>query len=340
MEPAPFPKSDLELKSNDFILRYNSKELFLSINFTESKIILNAQEKYSLYYYQNELTFQDFMNLHKYFRFFDNLTEIYNDLIKNDIKIKEIDDNKKILILAFNVNINKDNYELKINLNKKELDKVKDIDIIISNYIKMKNELDEIKKKTGLNSNFNNNNIFSDSIWLKNNINLINLINKGINIRLNKNIKSSKLLYRESYDGNDNKIFHQKCDGIPNTLIIGESSNGRIFGGFTTQKWDCTDREKNDENAFIFQLNDMKIYYSNGRGGIYCGKYYGPTFGNTHYFHFCFQDGDNNREDKFKSNAKFISYQYDDNEMNKDYPLGGNNIFKLKDYEVFELLLN
>ena len=28
-------------------------------------------------------------------------------------------------------------------------------------------------------------------------------------------------------DGDDNKIFHFKCDGYDNTLIIGESSNGR-----------------------------------------------------------------------------------------------------------------
>ena len=85
--------------------------------------------------------------MHKYFRFFDNLSEIYDDLIKSDLTIKEIDDNNRILVLRFNVTINKANYEINIKLNKKELHKVKDIDIIISNYKKMKNELDELNDK-------------------------------------------------------------------------------------------------------------------------------------------------------------------------------------------------
>ena len=87
--------------------------------------------------------------MHKYFRFFDNLSEIYEDLIKNSINIKEI--NEKELIILFNVNINKNNYDINIILNKKELDKIKDIDIIISNYIQLKKELDELKLKYGLN---------------------------------------------------------------------------------------------------------------------------------------------------------------------------------------------
>ena len=81
--------------------------------------------------------------MHKYYRFFDNLGEIYNDIIKSEIKIKSEDMNKGNLTLYLTVNINKDIYEINISLNKKELDKYKDIDIIMENYIEMKKELDK-----------------------------------------------------------------------------------------------------------------------------------------------------------------------------------------------------
>ena len=51
------------------------------------------------------------------------------------------------MTLFLNVNINKNNHEINIILNKRELDKYKDIDIIMSNYLEMKKELDELKKK-------------------------------------------------------------------------------------------------------------------------------------------------------------------------------------------------
>ena len=109
---------------------------------------MNIQEKYDLFSYQATIAYQDFLNLHKYFRFFDNLNEIYNDLIKGKIIIKEIDEsNKKNITLIYKVNINNNNYDINFVLNKKELDKIKDIDIIISNYYLMKKELDELKKR-------------------------------------------------------------------------------------------------------------------------------------------------------------------------------------------------
>ena len=279
--------------------------------------------------------------MHKYFRFFDNLSEIYEDLIKNSINIKEI--NEKELIILFNVNINKNNYDINIILNKKELDKIKDIDIIISNYIQMKKELDELKLKYGVNEKINKNkNIFNDSIWLKNNENAINLIKEGIKHQLNKNIQNTGLLYRCTRDGDDRNIFHQKCDGIYNTLVIGETKNGNIFGGFTTQTWDIINENvKKDDYAFLFQINHLKNYYSiKGKGGIVCNGNYGPTFGNCSQFEFCFQDSgkalETKNRDETGHNNNNNSFYYD----NKKYVLEGNNYYCLKDYEVFKLTLN
>ena len=66
---------------------------------------------------------------------FDTINEIYNDLIKGNIIIKEIDEsNKNNLNLIYKININNINYDINFTLNKKELDKTKYIDIIILNF--------------------------------------------------------------------------------------------------------------------------------------------------------------------------------------------------------------
>ena len=334
LQAAPLMNSEI-IKKNQINTFYNNKMFPLDISLSIDNIIFQLQEKYCLYYYQKQLSFQQFLNLHKYFRFFDNLSEIYDDLINNkaDIKIKDVKSDKISLLLK--VKVNKNDYEINFELDKKEFDKIKDIDIILYNYNMMKKELDELKNKYNLNDN--DYNLFDDSLWLKNNNKFINLIKEGIKHQLNKNIINTRLIYKYSKDGSKIDIFHQKCDGISNTLVIGESEHNRIFGGFTTQKWDSNSESKKDDYAFLFQLNDMKIYYAiKGKGGIFCRNDFGATFGNNEHFCFCFQDNMNkglNREDENNNNIGFDYYG------NKNRILEGNHTFNLKDYEVFELLL-
>ena len=338
LNPAPFPQQIQEnIKENKTILlNFKNKSYPLKISLSDNNIAFNISEKYELYSYNNILSFESFKNLHKYFRFFDNLGEIYNDIIKSEIKIKSEDNNKGTLTIYLKVNINKDFYEINITLNKKELDKYKDIDIIMANYYEMKKELDEIKQKFQL-----NNVLFNDSNLLKKNGQYINLIQEGIKHQLNKDIINTNLLYRCSRDGDDRAIFHQKCDGISNTIVIAESESNRLFGGFTTQQWDKSENTKIDDNAFLFQLNKSEIYYIiKGKGGIYCTENCGPTFGNLYRFCLCLQEAgksleENNREDDYDE----ADYSFE-NKNKQNYILEGNDYFKLKDYEVFKLELN
>ena len=333
-QAAPLINSEI-IKKEQINSLYNDIIYPLNISLSKDNIIFQLQEKYCLYYYQKQISFQQFLNTHKYFRFFDNLSEIYDDLINNkaDMKIKDVKSDKITLLLK--VKINKNDYEINFDLDKKEFDKIKDIDLILYNYNMMKKELDELKKKYNVNDN--DYDLFSESLWLKNNNKYINLIKEGIKHQLNKNIINTRLIYKYSKDGIKRDIFHQKCDGISNTLVIGESEHNRIFGGFTTQKWDSNSREKKDDYAFLFQLNDMKLYYAiKGKGGVYCGNDFGATFGNDKHFCFCFQDQNDegrSREDENNDNIGFDYYG------NKNKILEGNGSFNLKDYEVFELLL-
>ena len=84
----------------------------------------------------------------------------------------------------------------------------------------MKKELDEIKQQFKLNDK-----LFNDSNLLKKNNQYINLIQEGIRHQFNRDIINTSLLYRCSRDGDDKAIFHQKCDGISNTIVIAESES-------------------------------------------------------------------------------------------------------------------
>ena len=335
--PCSIGEEKEKIKQNKTILlKYNNKSYPLEISLSEKNIIFSNQEKYDLYRYESVFSFQAFQDLHKYFRFFDDLNEIYNDLIKSNIGIKNVEADKGKLTLFLNVNINKNNHEINIILNKRELDKYKDIDIIIANYLAMKKELNELKQKY-----LGNSNLFNESKWLNNNNKYLKLIKEGIKHQLNKDIVGTNLIYRCSTDGDDCSIFHQKCDEISNTLVIGESESNKIFGGFTSQSWDQKNQTKYDEYAFLFQLNKMEIHYViKGKGGISCDKEFGPTFGNWSRFNLCFQDRGkslegNNREDSYDDNTNSF-----ENNLKKDYIYEGNRNFKLKDFEVFQLYLN
>jgi len=339
LQPAPCSLNEKKEKitqNKTIIVNFEDKPYPLEISLSEENIIFCIQEKYNLYRYENVITFQEFQDLNRYFRFFDNLSEIYNDLIKSNIGIKSEDINQAKLTLFLNVNINKNNHEINIILNKRELDKYKDIDIIMSNYIEMKKELDELKQKYSTNSN-----LFKESKWLNNNNQYLDLIKEGIRHQLNKDIKSTKLIYRCSKDGDSYSIFHSKCDGISNTLVIGKSESNKIFGGFTSQSWDQNEETKYDDNAFLFQLNKMEIHYViKGKGGIYCDSIHGPTFGSKYFFNLSFQDGGkslegSNREDTYDKKINCF-----ENMSNQNYIYEGNEYFKLKDFEVFQLSFN
>ena len=54
---------------------------------------------------------------------------------------------------------------------------------------------------------------------------------------MKKQIISIKKLYQATVDGGDTEIFHNKCDDIPNTLVLIKSEGKFRFGGFTPIPW-------------------------------------------------------------------------------------------------------
>ena len=85
-----------------------------------------------------------------------------------------------------------------------------------------------------------------------------------------------------SKEGNElYKEFHKFCDNKGPTLCLFKIQNRDIrYGGFASVSWDSNSGEKRDENAFIFSINNKKMFKStNYNSSIFCRADYGPFFG-------------------------------------------------------------
>ena len=94
------------------------------------------------------------------------------------------------------------------------------------------------------------------------------------------------LLYRGSRDGQMAEAFHSKCDNKGCTLIVIETTCGKVFGGYSNTVWSSAGWAK-DTKAFLFALSGegilspckMKLKDANYKCAIYCGNNYGQIFG-------------------------------------------------------------
>ena len=66
------------------------------------------------------------------------------------------------------------------------------------------------------------------------------------------------------------------------TLTVVKTTKGRIFGGFTAQSWESSEKGtyKKDPKAFLFSLDLQAIYpVREDTASIKCESRYGPVFG-------------------------------------------------------------
>ena len=69
----------------------------------------------------------------------------------------------------------------------------------------------------------------------------------------NKNVIFN-LIYRASRDGDDPKIYHNKCDGKVNTICLIQTIKGCIFGGYTEVMISSNDSDYKDPNSFVISI--------------------------------------------------------------------------------------
>ena len=100
---------------------------------------------------------------------------------------------------------------------------------------------------------------FDDSVILKDK----NDIEKFYKlIQNNIKINNMKLIFRLNKDGKDLQAFKNKVNNKSNLIILFLTGNKRIFGVFIKIKLEeiISDKYYNDDYAFIFSLDNNKIY--------------------------------------------------------------------------------
>ena len=209
------------------------------------------------------------------------------------------------------------------NLSDELINEINEINKIVKP-IKKKNKMNGISK------------VFEESDIIEKNE--YNMIIEAIESRLQKDIEEIKLLYKASVDGGEPIIFHQRCDGKSNTLILIKSNENKRFGGFTSATWDSTSEiiYKDDINSFLFSLDKQNIYpIKNFNCAICCKDSFGPIFG-------CFPSisitGNPLKNNKLCVNETndLSSYDFlDDNNFFLDD--GGDDCISANEYEVFQI---
>jgi hypothetical protein len=154
-------------------------------------------------------------------------------------------------------------------------------------------------------------------------------------------LRSTKwtLLYRGTRDGFSSANFHSKCNGQANTVAVILTTNGFVFGGFTTVVWDSSNSYKGDNTSrsFVFTVKNprnsepTKFPISNLQCAIYCHESHGPTFGN-HCIYISNNCNANNSSYTALGNSYTNLTGLDGQKI-----FTGENYFTVKEIEVFSI---
>ena len=321
-----------QLKQNHLIFRCydNLKDIILEL------FEIFEEKKFSLYFKNKNLNLIIEVNkglkgkdnisfqLEKKFLFSKFITELKNEINILKLKFNELEKGKK--------NIEIETLKNEIQALKDENNK-KDITIReLSTKIK---EIENWKKRMEdkeINEKNLENIIDSKIITKKEELNF--LLERFQNTEILKKKKITfKLLFRATRDGTNNMHFHRKCDGIPNTLSIIQTTKGYKFGGFIESEWNTKDGWVYDnENAFMFSLDLMKIYNGiKGKARHCCLSNVGPQFdilidlGENMF-------SKNNVQDMKRSNNSYAGFT-SDFETN-----GGEKYYFPQELEVFQII--
>ena len=139
------------------------------------------------------------------------------------------------------------------------------------------------------------------------------------------------MLWKGSRDGFTASKFHSNCDGKGPTLTVIQSTDGVIFGGYTSLSWNGNNSYYQDDAAFIYSITKgYKVSKQNNTSSIRCYSVYGPLFGggndiiiydncNTPNSNYC----SSNNTYPLPSGEKYLS---------------GTNYFTVKEIEVYSVI--
>ena len=136
------------------------------------------------------------------------------------------------------------------------------------------------------------------------------------------------LLMNSNIDGDSTKTFMDKCNGKCPTLAVIKTTNGYVFGGYTTQMW--KQGKVQDNNAFVFSIDKKRKYnIKQPEYAIGLDMNYYWIFGYS-YNAIVVYDNCTKRNDNYVDNKTYdIPEQY---ELN-----GGEKYFTVKSFEIYHI---
>ena len=336
---APKPITPSQSKKREFPIIIGNDNCIFSIAFSCEKIeFIVKKENDSAFKFEKSLSFDQLNKISKWFKIFDSLEEVYDDIIKlMEKKQINLTLEQNSVNLKFNINMEKIK-EFDILLEQKELSKDEIINNLIKDNKELKNKVENLEKK--MNDYEKRLNLIEEK--LSNDILNSDIINeedkKTINNWINlNNDKKIKLLYKASRDGDSYQDFYRLCENKGPTITIALTTKGYKFGGFTKLSWKNPNNGKGgnkfyeDNEAFIFSLNKKRKYYPKieEKGHAVCmWSDRGPSFGggNDLTLH------NNCLHNNNSYNNCPHTYQTEKSELN-----GGEYHFTVKDYEVYSI---
>jgi hypothetical protein len=146
------------------------------------------------------------------------------------------------------------------------------------------------------------------------------------------------LLYSGRRDGFSASTFHSKCDGKGSTIVIVQSKEGYLFGGYAAPSWGGRAGAKNKPGCFLFTLSNphgiqsTQYISTNNDYNIYSHPSFGPVFGGTvHGFDLCVFSGSNENTTSYTA----FPGDYHDTTDKGNYTFAGTNNFQISEIEIY-----
>ena len=328
---APRPQENINLiiendnKKYNLLITNSLNTLIINISVDGDKSIIKKE-------YSKEYTLKDLSKNSKFFKLFDDISAIIVSLKETfenkKPKIKEEENNyieltivpilsaigETTLIIPMKKSNDKEIINNLCNIITKKSNDIKNLQLKVSTLEERVNKLEQIIFKKSL---------IGDIITNEEQYNLIcNWINKDKELNF-------KLIYKGTRDGDTLDIFHLKCDNQGPTIILIESKDKQIFGGYTTKSWKINNKITiPDPDSFLFNINLKKKYCASNNRGII----------NDYICNF----GDNSFYELWVCNNFLSEYGGCDNGKGYNfinYELtGGKSVFKIKELEVYKVI--
>jgi hypothetical protein len=307
-------------------------QVYLNIGVKENKLYISCHYFVNFFKtsFENEFSLEELTSNHDYFKQFQQVSQIVEEIKNNKHQIIELENSNEIKVdLGVISNTHKD---IALILNKKEKTEKE----ILEEYKSIVNLYEVRSQIIGMKSN-----IFTDSrpkILLKAWINPIE--NLKCTLLYSFYIKYPEKLDYSMFNGYNFEVkdeksvkeFHEKCDNIESILVICKSGF-QIFGGYTPLSFSSNNKYGKDNDSFLFSINLEKKFPKNNfskNESIWGYKNYGPCF----HYDLSFTENKMNMVETEKNNY-LIPHDF----INKEQVIKYKSDILLDSLEIYQISL-